>query len=82
MVAYRLQDEYKVECLYEPINIFTARWIECDDSKMLAEFKRKNHDNLAVDGGGFLTYLAPTRANMSLAQERWPDVKFMETREH
>jgi peptide chain release factor 3 len=82
VVAYRLQDEYKVECLYEPINIFTARWIECDDSKMLAEFKRKNHDNLAVDGGGFLTYLAPTRANMSLAQERWPDVKFMETREH
>ena len=81
-VAYRLQDEYKVECLYEPINIFTARWIECDDSKMLDEFKRKNHDNLAVDGGGFLTYLAPTRANMSLAQERWPDVKFMETREH
>ncbi len=82
VVAYRLEDEYKVQCLYEPVNIFTARWIECDDSKMLEEFRRKAHDHLALDGGGFLTYLAPTRANLALAQERWPDVRFMETREH
>ncbi|MEM8497420.1 MAG: peptide chain release factor 3 [Pseudomonadota bacterium] len=82
VVAYRLKDEYGVDCLYENINVYTARWIECDDAKMLDEFKRKNGDNIAIDGGGHLTYLAPTRVNLSLAEERWPDVKFRATREH
>lgn len=82
VVAYRLKDEYKVEAIYEPVNVTTARWIECDDSKKLEEFKRKCSDNLAVDGGGHLTYLAPTRVNLSLTQERHPDVVFRATREH
>lgn len=82
VVAYRLKDEYKVEAIYEPISVNTARWVECDDPKKFEEFKRKCADNLAIDGGGHLTYLAPTRVNLSLAQERYPDVKFMATREH
>jgi len=82
VVAYRLQDEYKVECGYEAVNVYTARWIECDDAKMFEEFKKKAYDNLCIDGGGYLTYLAPTRANLSLAEERWPDVRFNTTREH
>jgi peptide chain release factor 3 len=49
---------------------------------MLEELKRKGHDNLAIDGGGLLTYLAPTRVNLSLTEERWPDVSFRATREH
>jgi peptide chain release factor 3 len=82
VVAYRLKDEYKVECIYEPISVNTARWVECDDDKMLDEFKRKAADNLAIDGGGHLTYLAPTRVNLSLTEERWPDIRFRATREH
>ncbi len=82
VVAYRLRDEYKVDCIYENINVYTARWIECDDDKMLEEFKKKAHDGVAVDGGGHLTYLAPTRVNLSLMEERWPDVRFRATREH
>jgi peptide subunit release factor RF-3 len=27
VVAYRLQDEYKVECVYEPVNVATVRWV-------------------------------------------------------
>jgi peptide chain release factor 3 len=49
---------------------------------MLEEFRRKGYENLAIDGGGLLTYLAPTRVNLSLTQERWPDVAFRATREH
>ena len=82
VVAYRLQDEYKVECIYEPIAVNTARWVECDDTKTLDEFKRKAADNLAIDGGGHLTYLGPSRVNLSLTEERWPDIQFRATREH
>lgn len=82
VVASRLKEEYKVECVYEAVNVWSARWIECDDKKKLEEFKIKATDNLAIDGGGHLTYLAPTRVNLSLMEERWPDVKFRATREH
>ena len=82
VVASRLKEEYKVECAYEAINVWSARWIECSDEKKLKEFKDKAYENLAVDGGGHLTYLAPTRVNLSLMEERWPEVKFRATREH
>ncbi len=82
VVAQRLKDEYRVDCFFEPVNVATARWIECDDEKMLEEFKRKAAENLAIDGGDDLTYIAPTRVNLSLMEERWPDIRFRATREH
>lgn len=82
VVAHRLRDEYKVECQFEAINVATARWVECDDEKMLAEFERKAHDNLALDHGERLVYIAPTRVNLNLTEERWPDIEFGKTREH
>ena len=82
VVAHRLRDEYKVECQFETVNVATARWVECDDAKMLEEFKRKAEDNLALDHGGSLVYIAPTRVNLSLTEERWPDIVFRKTREH
>ena len=82
LVAFRLKDEYRADCVYEEASIFTARWVSCEDAKMLDEFKRKHEENLATDGGGYLTYLAPTRANLSLVEDRWPDIVFAKTREH
>jgi peptide chain release factor 3 len=82
VVAHRLRDEYKVECQFETVNVATARWVQCDDHKMLAEFEKKAHDNLALDHGDQLVYIAPTRVNLSLTEERWPDIVFRETREH
>ncbi len=82
VVAWRLKDEYKVDCIYEPVNIYSARWIECDNRAKLEEFRKKAHDNLALDGGDHLTYLPPTRVNLALMEERWPDVRFRATREH
>jgi len=82
VVAERLKTEYRVDCVYEPINVATARWIECDNDKKLSEFKDKLTANLAIDGGGNLTYIAPSMVNLNLTMERWPDIEFRETREH
>ena len=49
---------------------------------MIAEFERKAHDNLALDHGENLVYIAPTRVNLNLTEERWPDIVFRKTREH
>jgi peptide chain release factor 3 len=81
VVVYRLKHEYNVDCAYETVGISTARWIRCDDDKKLEEFKQKAADQLALDGGDRLAYLAPTRVNLELTQERWPQIIFLETRE-
>lgn len=82
VVVHRLRTEYKVEALYEAINVTSARWCDSDDERKLDEFSRKAHDHLALDGGDNLTYLAPTMVNLNLAIERYPDIKFFKTREH
>ncbi|MDC2963827.1 peptide chain release factor 3 [Gammaproteobacteria bacterium] len=81
VVAFRLKDEYGVDCTYEPVSIAAARWVQCEDERHLSEFRKKAGVNLALDGGGFLAYLAPTRVNMSLTEERWPKILFRNTRE-
>jgi peptide chain release factor 3 len=82
VVAHRLKNEYGVDCVFEPVNVATARWVTCDDAKKLDEFRNKAHDNLALDGNGDLVYIAPTRVNLDLTIERWPTVQFHKTREH
>ena len=82
VVAFRLQEEYGVECVFDSIPVATARWVECEDEKRLEEFRNKAFDNLAVDHAGSLVYVAPTLINLQLTQERWPDVGFRKTREH
>jgi len=82
VASYRLKDEYGVDASFEPITIATARWIECEDAKILDAFREKNAANLALDGAGHLVYLAPTRINLQLAEERAPEVRFLATREH
>ncbi len=82
VVAFRLQDEYGVQASWDNVNVYTARWIYCEDAKKLAEFRAKAYENLALDHSGALVYLAPSRVNLQLTLERWPDVTFRETREH
>ena len=82
VVAYRLQDEYNVQCKYENIDTVTARWIHCSDKNKLENFKRECERYLALDNAGLLTYLAPSRVNLELTIERWPEIEFRNTREH
>ncbi len=82
VVAFRLQDEYGVQATWDAVNVYTARWVYCNDAKKLAEFRNKAYENLSLDHSGALVFLAPTRVNLQLTQERWPDVTFRETREH
>ena len=82
VVAHRLRDEYGVDCQFEPVTVATARWVESPDETTEQKLRDKAHDNLAIDQGGLLVYIAPTRVNLDLAMEKWPDVRFRATREH
>lgn len=82
VVVHRLKAEYNVDAIYEPINVATARWVYSEDVKSFEGFQKKAYDYLALDGGDNLTYIATTHVNLQLAQERYPDIQFLTTREH
>ncbi len=82
VVAFRLADEYGVQCVFEQVPVHTARWVYSDNDQKLDEFRAKAHDNLAIDHSGAEVYLAPSRVNLALTLERWPELTFRETREH
>jgi len=82
VVAHRLQAEYGVDAVFEGTSTYTARWVTCDDSRMLADFEKNLGANVAHDAAGNLAYLATSSVNLSLIQERWPKVVFHATREH
>lgn len=81
VVAHRLKTEYGVDAAFEAVPVSTARWVRCPDDRTEQEFRSKVSDHLATDGAGSLTYIAPNRVNLQLAQERWPSVEFRATRE-
>jgi peptide chain release factor 3 len=82
VVASRLQGEYGVDAVFEGTSVTSARWVTCDDKKILADFETALSHNLATDAAGNLAYLAPNSVNLKLTQERWPKVVFHTTREH
>ncbi|MFT5427190.1 MAG: peptide chain release factor 3 [Gammaproteobacteria bacterium] len=82
VVAARLKQEYGVECVYDNVPVATARWVVCKDEKVMQQFRNKASTNLAIDGGGRLTYIAPSLVNLNLAIERWPEIEFKATCEH
>jgi peptide chain release factor 3 len=82
VAAFRLRDEYGVDCVFEPVGVVAARWVRSSDPAQLAEFTKKLAVNVARDHAGELVYLAPTSVALALTQERWPNVQFFATREH
>jgi peptide chain release factor 3 len=82
VVAQRLKDEYKVDCSFENVSVNTARWVESDDAKAMEKFRDKAAQNLALDHSDELVYIAPTRVNLQMAMEKFPEIRFHSTREH
>ncbi|MDR9405955.1 MAG: peptide chain release factor 3 [Spiribacter sp.] len=82
VVAFRLKHEYGVDCQFEPVGVATARWVYADDAKQIERLKDRQQEHLATDVSGALAYIAPTRVNLQLTEERWPELTFSATREH
>ena len=82
LVAFRLLHEYKVEASYQSIKINSARWFKSSNNEQITEFKSKYSQHIAIDGGNFETYLAPSSAHLQMMQQKYPDIEFLTAREH
>ena len=82
IVAHRLKGEYNVEALYEPADIYTARWLGFPDEPTKQKFLQRESASVAADVDGNPVYLASSRYKLEITQERFPGVQFYSTREH
>jgi peptide chain release factor 3 len=90
VMKHRLSAEYTVEADYEAVDFTTTRWVspvldgftKHEVAKHMSDFRRKCEPNLYIDGHGDLSYLAPNKWNLAKVLERFPNIRFSETREH
>jgi len=82
VVAQRLKDEYKVDAIFDNVDIHTARWLTFSDETTRRNFEREQAPRLGRDIDGNLVYLASSRYNLEVTMEKWPKVTFHATREH
>ncbi len=80
VVAHRLEHEYGVDVIFESYDCSTARWLRGSEADLKA-IADKYGFNVALDGADEYVYLAPNRVNLQMAQERYPGIEFLETRE-
>ncbi|MGI6446158.1 MAG: peptide chain release factor 3 [Candidatus Ozemobacteraceae bacterium] len=78
----RLKEEYGVDAIYEALDFGIARWIVSDNEAKLEEFKKRYKTALALDTAEKLTFMAPDKWRLNYVTKEWPEINFLETREH
>lgn len=76
VIQYRLEHEYGAKCNYEAIGIHKACWVEADEkSSEFQEFYRLKQRFMARDKFNQMVYLADSSFSITMAQEKFPNVK-------
>lgn len=82
VIQYRLEHEYGAKCRYEPINVHKAVWVQGDDQEQLEDFTKMKYRSLAEDKHGRLVFMADTGFALQMAQEKYPNLRFLEKAEY
>ena len=82
IVAQRLATEYRVDAIYDPASISTARWLTFPDDSTRRNFEREQAAAMATDVDENAVFLATNKYNLQVTMERWPKIGFHATREH
>ncbi|HJQ55948.1 MAG TPA: peptide chain release factor 3, partial [Vineibacter sp.] len=71
----------KVAVRFEAAPFEAARWVSADDPAELERFVATHHHAVAEDRDGAPVYLARNAWELNTIRERFPDIRFAETRE-
>jgi peptide chain release factor 3 len=82
VVAHRLQHEYGVPAKLLPSRFQAARWVTAQDPALLQRFVEANSFRIAYDAVGAPAFLLNYPTELTVTQERWPDIRFHTLREH
>ncbi|MFV0482764.1 MAG: peptide chain release factor 3 [Bacteroidales bacterium] len=76
VIEHRLLHEYGAKCRWEPISLYKACWIECKDSKITEEFKKRKYQKMAHDKEGRDVFLADSSFILDMTQKEFESIKF------
>jgi peptide chain release factor 3 len=82
VVAHRLRHEYGAEARMAPARYTSARWITSDDAQEMKRFIEYNAHRIAHDVVEAPTFLITHQAELDVAQENFPAIRFHALREH
>jgi peptide chain release factor 3 len=82
VVAARLAAEYGVDARLDVMPYELAYWVDSDDPNELSRFADQEAIKLARDADGDLVFLAASAFWMERAREKWPKIRFRNTKEH
>lgn len=81
ILADRIRTEYDVPVIFEQTSLYTARWVDGTPAER-KNFADKNQANVAEDHDGDLVFLARNAWHLNKAEEDFPHVQFLKTKEH
>ena len=82
VVAHRLQHEYGVKARYLQTRHTMARWVTAADPRELARFIEAYSQRIYYDAVEAPTILVSSSAEIKVAEENWPGIRFHALREH
>ena len=81
VLADRIRTEYAIPVHFEQTELYTARWVEADDPKVLKAFLDSNRTSTGVDHDGAPVYMARNAWHLNKATDDFPDIKLLKTKE-
>ncbi|MBF0187042.1 MAG: peptide chain release factor 3 [Magnetococcales bacterium] len=81
VLADRIRTEYNIPVHFEPAHLHTARWLECDDHRMLKKFTDENTASMAEDHDGQQVFMTRNAWHLDTAIKEWPEIRFLKTKE-
>lgn len=82
VVTARLKAEYGVEVRLMPSRYTCARWVTSKNASDLRRFHDANIGRMVTDAADTLAFLATSRYDLEIMQNKWESIEFHPMREH
>lgn len=76
----RIRSEYEIPVKFEQTELYTARWLSCDDAGTLKKFCDSNQSSIANDHDGDPVFMARNAWHLADAEDKNPKIVFMATK--
>ena len=76
----RIRTEYEIPVKFEATELYTARWLACNDPQKLKKFVDSNQTSIAYDHDSDPVFMARNAWHLDDAVSKNPDIQFMATK--
>lgn len=80
VLADRIRTEYNIPVKFEATQLYTARWLTCNDNGKLKKFVDENRSSIAYDHDEDPVFLARNAWHLNDAQDKNADIQFVSTK--